>query len=617
MTSWIRWSGLAVFSLLTTLLILIWLLLLPWLLEWGIESSGEKVFGAKVEVGNVDLAFSPLGFSVFDVQVADRDQPMRNLFSIDAVDAQTELFPLLMSKVIVPEMRVQGMRLGTARQYSGALDDTKQAGSKQSAETGGSRDSTVPEVSAELPGVDELLAREPLRTVAAGKEFEASYRQTKARIEASISQLPDEKKLKRLEQEVKALSEGKIKNLSDFQKKKEEFDRLKGKVKTLRKEVSHARKTVSEGVETLRSQYQVLRDAPEEDLARLRERYGFDGVGAVNVLGLLAGGETGDMARQALEYYQYIDGFLSGDENSADDESTQARDEQNAEQQRAAGRFIHFDSDTPLPDIWIKNLELDLALAEPNDTKAGQLHYLEMQIADISHQQALTGKPLSFQARMRADQKLGEQRLEASGSFDRRGSSAYDSLQLSLHAWPLSDVDLGSGSLKLTAAEAEVDLKAHVLNAQLDVNSIASITNARFGGGGEGKTQATLLSVLQKMKAFELQLFAQGEVQSPDLRISSDLDKRIKAAFKAELSEQAAGYEGELKQKLQARMGQYAGDYSQYVERLSLTEGTLEDQSGMLEGLLEQQMASYKNELENKAKSKAGDALKDQLNKLF
>lgn len=616
MISWIRWSGLAVFGLLTFLLLLIWLMLMPWLLEWGIERTGERVFQAKVEVGDVDLSLSPLGFSVSRLQVANKDKPMTNLFSFDTANLQAEFMPLLMGKLIVPEMRVQGLRAGTQREYSGALDDAVR--SKAASEDNGAEQSTkqaLSKLGADLPDVDELLARESLRTITLGKQFETSYRETKAKIESSVNELPDQQKLKRLEQEMKELSKGKIKNLSDFQKKKEEFDRLKSKVKTIRNQVKNARKTVSEGISTLGPQYQALRRAPEEDLARLREQYSFDSGGAINLLSLLAGGEAGEFARQALEYYQLADGFLSSDEGDQGPDDPDS--EMTPAQQRAEGRFIHFNSTNPLPEFWIAKAYVDYALSDVSNTDSSALKDLAIEITDISKQQNLTGKPLRFQAQMNRDGTASDQTLIATGAFDRRNARAADTFYLELGNWPLSQIDLGSHSLKLAKANAHIELNAGIVDSMLELSSSMALNQTRFESDKSGDTATALMGVLKKVEAFDLALSANGALSSPDVSIESDLDKRLKDALQAELGERAAGYEEKLKQKLQSHMGKYAGDYAQYIDKLSLTESSLEDQSGMLEGLLDQQMDSYKSEIENKAKSKAEDALKDQLKKLF
>jgi uncharacterized protein (TIGR03545 family) len=268
MLRWIRWSGLSIFALIFTLLVLFWLMLAPWLIEWSIESSGEELFGAKVELKDVDLSFSPLGFELIGLSVADKRKPMQNVFSFENATATTEFTPLLMSKFIIPKVMVSGFRLAGERESSGALDkESVTKATEGSSELGASDEQGMAMPTMKLPSVQEVLEKEPLKTIQLAESFQTNYQQSKTDMEKVVASLPSEEKLKEYENEIKSLTQGKIKDLADFQQRKARFDALRKEIKQLKQSLSEANTILKEGTAKLQDDYQGLKNAPSEDLA--------------------------------------------------------------------------------------------------------------------------------------------------------------------------------------------------------------------------------------------------------------------------------------------------------------------------------------------------------------
>jgi hypothetical protein len=90
-------------------------------LERALEAALEAVFDARSDVDNFKLRL--LGFSVgIDrLTVADRDDPMRNLFQTDRLRFRLRPQAVLQGKVYIEEIRADSMLFGTERTVSGAL----------------------------------------------------------------------------------------------------------------------------------------------------------------------------------------------------------------------------------------------------------------------------------------------------------------------------------------------------------------------------------------------------------------------------------------------------------------------------------------------------------------
>ena len=84
-----RWSGLIGFAVVITAVLVIGFFFIDNWVKAGIEAGGTRVNGAEVNVGDVDLTFSPLGFRVEDLRITNADRPTHNLFELD--EARLEL----------------------------------------------------------------------------------------------------------------------------------------------------------------------------------------------------------------------------------------------------------------------------------------------------------------------------------------------------------------------------------------------------------------------------------------------------------------------------------------------------------------------------------------------
>jgi uncharacterized protein (TIGR03545 family) len=94
-----------------------WLLALGPLMKMAVEKYGSEAVGAQVNVADISLGFSPLSLTITGVQVADKDAPMENMVSFDTAVATLEPFPLLLGKAIIPDVKLTGVAMGTARSH--------------------------------------------------------------------------------------------------------------------------------------------------------------------------------------------------------------------------------------------------------------------------------------------------------------------------------------------------------------------------------------------------------------------------------------------------------------------------------------------------------------------
>jgi uncharacterized protein (TIGR03545 family) len=617
MLQWIRWWGLGVFVALVAGVTAFMMLAAPYLVKSSIESLGSKAAGAKVEVDSVGLSLAPLGLSLQGFRVANADKPMENLVEFERAVADLELGPLFLGKGIIQDLSIDALQFNTPRTVSGALESaSSSSGSGSGFDSGrdgdGKSAEKAPSALDKLPSAEELLAREKLKTEAAGKAFQQTYKTRKVELDDALEQVPSEQDLKQYEDDVRAIVSGDLKSLEDFQQRKAKLDALKKQFEKDRKALKHARTVIGETRSEVGQRLKDLKAAPGEDLANLKQKYQLNATGAANLSQLLFGPEVGEWAHQALYWYEMIKPYLNSGSESAPVE---------AEPERPKGRFVHFPTSDPWPEFLVRHTGISAITPRGN---------LAIQGRDLTHQQAVLGRPSRVD--VNGDELDRIKALKANLTLDHRVAPGRDTATLDVQDWQVDSADLGVGGTQLEAAQAQLQGMAQVSGDQLISKMDAQFGQAQFSGDGQTVFAKELLLALKTIDQFTVHAEANGDVLTPAVELGSDLDRRLNAAFGKRLKQQQDKLEARLKSKLNARIDEFAGPYASELKALNNTDASLNERFDQLQALasekLEDFAAQQKRKAEEKAKAKADeekqrlkdkaeDELKNSLKKLF
>lgn len=580
MTKWIRWSGLAGFIAVVGIIAALFIFLLPFLIKSGIEFAGTKLAGAKVTVDDADVTLSPLGVRLQGLQVADARAPMMNLLEFDEAVADLELAPLMIGKAISNELSVSNLRFHTERETSGALEVDIE-------ETAEDSPSLKEKASEALPSVDEILARETLTTPQAGEALKSSWSENSQRIDQAFDKVPDDNSIASYEEQIQDITSGRLESLEDFRQRKEKLDRLKKQLKEDRDAVRDARDAVRSAKSEVSARLTELRQAPSEDLAYLKDKYQLSGSGVSNITGLLFGDDAANWAREALYWYEKVKPYLESDESAESD------NEEDEKAPRLAGRFVHFPSDDPWPDFMIRTARL----TGPFD--GGQL---VISGKDITHQQTVTGRPTVFTATGEGLQKIGD--LDGRLVLNHTVGTATDTLTLAISDWKMAPLDLGVSGARLASSRVQLDATAEVVRGELDADLDANVTQANFTGDGQTLFARELNAALQGINNFTVNAGVTGTLKNPDVAFGSDLDRQINSAISKRIRAKQDEFERKLRNRLNEKMSEYAGDYAEELQQLAAMEGSLDDKLGALKGLASAELEDFKAQQEREAREK-------------
>jgi uncharacterized protein (TIGR03545 family) len=485
------------------------------------------------------------------------------------------------------------VRFHTERPYSGAIENPKAKSELKDQQTD-KKGVDIGELKDRLPSVDEIMAKEPLATVEKTSAFQKQIQTQHNELQQNVAALPDEKSIKQYEQRLKETTGGNIQSVDELQRRQKELEKLKDEIRADRDTLVNTRNQIRSAKEQANSQYKALLQAPSEDWNRLKTRYGLDSTGAGNITRLLFGDTAATWLQRLLSWTGQINRVLPDKSGTKTPVALKP--------ERGEGRYIRFPSANPLPNFLIRKALLTL------DLKAGNI---ELSVTDATHQPHILGRPM----RLHASGKNLEnaEQIQLDGIIDHvNPENAKDSLRWSVTGWNLSNVPISKEAtlpLTLTNASSNLTGKVELKGQNLTADIKTAFRNTQWSSpaqdGWAGRVNKTLTSI----KQFNLEVKIQGNLDSPQMSLRSDLDEQLKQAVAGELKNTQVELEQKLKTRLNAEVEKAAGPYKDQLVYLNNTEVTVEQRINQLDEMLK---AELKSAVDSK-KQEASDKLKDQL----
>jgi len=180
------------------LIALVWFVVVDWVVEIAIESQGTKAVGARVDVAGADLSLFPAGIEVRGLQVTNPDSPMSNALDVQRIYSDIELKPLIQRKVIIDNLRMEGIRLDTPRKTSGAVAGGKPAAGSQAAPMPpwlGKMCAGESATPFSIPSVKDILASEKLQSLELARQLNAQIDTAKSQWQQRLKDLPTREQL--------------------------------------------------------------------------------------------------------------------------------------------------------------------------------------------------------------------------------------------------------------------------------------------------------------------------------------------------------------------------------------------------------------------------------------
>lgn len=582
MKNLIRWPGLIAFFVISGTIAAIVIVFLDFWIKLAAQKGLEAATGAEVNISQVEHSFSPFGVRFSDVQLTDPKAPSTNQLEAAQISANIELSPLLLRKVIIDNLIITGVQFGTPRTAEGAVyrhSDNTDAPSVF--------EDLFPDKT-ELPSVDEVLARSPLKTTAAIEQTQAAYERHKDVISEQYKNLPSKDKLADYKQQIKALSETNYKDPAELLAAKEKFDQLKKEIEADKQLISEFKQSVSEAKQDLAPKLAQLKAAPGEDYEQLKALVAGDADAISDVTTMVFGEKAAEWAEYGLAAFDMVAPMLKN------------KEQQQQEAVSAAGRWVSFDDTSGLPELWIKQASISLSWQQEEIISKWQ---------DITYQHDILGKPTLFSVDSNASKLWQSLKLNGDFWLKEDGIAAKQNWQLAgLKLDNLTLIKQDKLSSTLLSGLLSSDGAIQVKQNTLDGDGVISLAKLNMQAQGSNKITNIIASTLNDLSQLTIHTDVAGEIGDLELSFSSDLNKQLGSALLSNVGKEEQAKLDELKQKLDEKMqnalGTQDGQLSEWLDWEKLADGDMNSLEEMLNAKMRNALDKKKDELKDKLKSK-------------
>jgi uncharacterized protein (TIGR03545 family) len=597
-------------------LVLLYFFLDRWV-EAGLETAGEAITGAKVEIDHLSLTFSPLGMKWERMQIADANDPWRNLFETGKVQFAMNFGQILRGKYIIETMEVNSFILGTKRTTDGSLPKPPAPKAEAPSATpsfvaqakealGKSVEETVPvnfDALRKGVNVDSLVKMLDIRTVKAIDSLTTQATGAAKQWDATLADFESSKKrLADVEASLKAINPSELKQIDKITAAIGTVDNAVKTINELKTTFDTRTASIDADVNRLAGSVAGLDDIARDDLRRLMSMAHLPDLNTTGIARNLVGREMYD---RALSYLHWID--------VARDMMKKRGKPEKEDPPRMKGQNIRFPVERAYPKFWVQKI-----LLSGGTDSVGTSEYIRArgEARNITDDQTVTRVPLTI------DLKGSEGRNRAmslSALFDRTKDVSYDEYNASLSGVPLAEFQLGNSNFlpsKVTNAKLTSTVKVVVpgdrfdLRARLDFADLA----VQFGTEPRNKVESIVRDVLKEVRQFTVNLRMWNTGGRIDVALATDLDEQIASKVKAVLGAEFTKLQNDLKSKLDAKIAEKRREFDKLYQA---KRAELDKQLAAYKSLIDQQSAAVNakskelvDKLEKEKQGKVDDALK-------
>lgn len=532
----VRWQGIVPLALLLVGLVAFWLFFGDRVVRQTAAEAATKALGTQVDIASLQVRERENSIELRGLAIADPFDSLRNVIAAERIRVELEPAPLLEKKLIIRRMTIGGVRLGTARsEPARRIDENGFAATTLR----NLRDWTAkyrhPVLA--LTPIDTIrqivLDPSQLGTVRAATALAARADSVRGALETEWRALDLRTTFDSSEALVRRLAEAKPRTLGLEGTRRAIADvrRVVRQIDDTRNRIEALHRNARAGVAVLDTSLGTLNDARRADYAFARSLLKIPSLEGPDIGGALFGPVTLDRYQQVVYWAELAQQYMPP--------GLRPRARDGPERLRAAGATVAFPVARQLPDFHLQTGELDFAL--PSGAARGS--YVA-RLSDITTTPALVGRPMRFSARRdAAGTALGT--LQVAGSIDHTAGRTRDSVTatgsaialpgFALPGLPLR-VEPGRGTSRLDFVRNGNRIAARWTIRSSDVQWLPDSSRAR----ALNQIEQLVTRVISGLKELELTANLTGEIRSPAIAISSNLDRAVTARVREVAGEEIA-----------------------------------------------------------------------------
>ncbi|MDG4811412.1 TIGR03545 family protein [Hydrogenovibrio sp. 3SP14C1] len=602
---WIRWSGLGVFLAVIAGIVALGYFSFTLVLKNQLEHYASQAWGAKIEIGSLDLGLMPLELGVQNLQITDPDKPMENILVIKRIGASLNFYHLVVGRTVVEDVFFNDLALHQPRKTSGALPKKvkkKETGKAENKAT--SKGIDLPNMA--LPNPDEILKRESLQTVETANAIERQLKDVDQAWAKLQDNLPDDKALKAYQKRLSELTQGEVSDYKNFAAKKEAFEQLKSELETKKQSIEKASDLLKTQLPKIQQQVVALKSMPSKDFNRLMDKYAMNQTGLSNVTYLLFGPQIQSWTNTGLKWYRKAEPFIAKLKEMQAERAAEEAKEKALAPVRALGTDVAFKEYDPQPDFIVKRVNVS------GDMQWGRI---EGKASQVTFDHPSSRLPILFNIKAMPKGQTTALTINGQSNFVKP-DAPINQADFSWQAYQVKQWDiLKDDTLPVTMNQAVVDVAGNVSLVGLDkVDALINLNYQKVAmtvsGSKSKEVKRYIAPIFKEVNQFNVKADIEGSVTAPNIGAKSNLDQLLSKAFNKALNKEVAQVKTQLRQELNARLEQELGPINQQLKGLLGEQLALEKDSQNIEKMLSAK-------LEDQVKKEAEKAVGQELKKLF
>ena len=532
-----------------------------------LESKLGESYGAEVNIDDFDHTLFPTTVTITGISLTNPTKPSHNQVFVGTANADVELAPLLKDQVIVNNLNLLEVQFDTERASPGEVYRVPE------------RSLSFDEIKAKakdaVPSVDELLARNPLKTTAAVEQARATYETYGEGLKADYEALPDKSRIDYYRAQVEQLKNTDFKDPQALVQAKSAFDKLKEEMMADKAMISDFTEKASTAKTALSESVRALKNAPKEDYALLKGVIAGDQAALSQVTYFVFGDKAAEYTEYLMAAMQIVMPLIQGEEKS--------------------------EAPADIPSILVK--EANVSVLWQNESITSKWN-------NITNVHEVFGNPTTFTIEA-AGNMLKE--FTSSGEFWIDGNGV-DASQV----WQLAGVNMQN--IPFSGNEA---LNAVLKTALMKTNGSMKVTDNMLSGTGEVDLQqlvmeatgtsditSAIASALQTLTSLNMTMLLDGTLSNPGFNLKSDLDNKLAKAALGQLTASQQDKLDELNSKLNSMISNQqsllTGELVDVNSMISAAQGDSAALQELLQAQLNNVVEQQKNKLFDKLKSKLG-----------
>ena len=576
-----RWKAVAPLAAVLIILCGLWLLFGDWIVRMGIERAGSAVLGTEVDVAWLKVHALRARVEMGGLEIASPFDSTKDIVNAGTIVVDLAPAPLFEKKLVIDQLAVTGMRFGTTRAHPARPQRATNSTSAKLLAEAGSWAQSVKAPLLSLTPVDTIksLMLEPsnLATMKAVDQLTHRADSVKSAFTRSVTDLQLQALADSTQALVKRLSAVKpgMSNLAATAQAAQDAKHGLDRINAARKQVAQLEASARAATTMLAAGARGVDSARQRDYDFARGLLKLPRIDASNIGAALFGGTAVKRFEQAVYWsrlaQQYVPPGLEPWHKSGPPRA------------RMAGTTYVFPVAHTDPSFLLRRGDLSFALGGDTATSA-----FTGRVTGVTTQPALYGNPATLTA---SGGTTGAHALSATigAVLDHTRSPVRDSARVRVQGIELAGIAMPGLPFSVEPGRGESELSLAITGSQLSGRwSLRSTEAAWRVDAAEGAKlsamENVLWEVLSGLKTLDVTAEVSGELSSPQLSVSSNLDAAISDRLRAVAGAELAKAES----KARAAVDKLVADK---------VDPAIEQATGV-SGLVDQQLGGSKTQLD-------------------